>query len=314
MDVYRGVDSIPPGAELSVLSIGNFDGVHLAHTQICRLIKEEASRRGGRCAILTFDPHPLAVVAPERCPPLMTTLEEKIARLEERGVDAVIVQPFTAELALTPAEDFVRRIVHEGAGAQLVVVGFNFRFGKERAGDVDLLRAEGERCGFETLVLDPHILEGRRVSSTEIRRLLLEGDVEEAARRLGQHHVLEGLVVRGDGRGSRIGIPTANVDYPPVLVPANGVYACWVRLEGRSSPRLPAVTNVGERPTFEVSGRDRTVEAHLLEGGGDLYGRKIRVEFVARLREERKFPGPEALVAQIRLDAEEGRKRLRAAD
>ncbi|MEE9275943.1 MAG: riboflavin kinase, partial [bacterium] len=199
-------------------------------------------------------------------------------------------------------------------GARLVVVGFNFRFGKGRAGDVDLLRAEGERCGFETLVLDPHNLEGRRVSSSEIRRLLLEGDVEEAARRLGQHHVLEGLVVRGDGRGSRIGIPTANVDYPPVLVPANGVYACWVRLEGRSSPRLPAVTNVGERPTFEVSGRDRTVEAHLLEGGGDLYGRKIRVEFVARLREERKFPGPEALVAQIRLDAEEGRKRLRAAD
>jgi len=310
VDVFRSVASYPKGLGRTVLSVGNFDGVHLAHRDICRLIQEEAARRGGRNVILTFEPHPLTIVAPERRPPLMTTLEEKLARLDEQGVGAVVVEPFTRELAATSAEEFIRRIIHGALGAELVVVGFNFRFGRGRAGNVDLLRAEGERLGFEARVLEPYMFEGRRVSSSEIRALLLAGEVDKAARLLGQHHLIEGPVVRGDGRGRQIGIPTANVDYPPILIPANGVYACWVQIAGRASPRLPAVTNIGERPTFD--GRSRTVEAHLLEGGCDLYGRAIRVEFVSRLREERRFPGPEALVAQIRADVEEGRRRLGA--
>lgn len=310
MEVFEGVDAYDGESSPSILSIGNFDGVHLAHREICRLLREEAARRGGRSVILTFHPHPLSVVAPERQPPLMTTLEEKLARLEAQNVDAVVIEKFTPRLARTGAGDFARRIVGEGLRAALVVIGFNFRFGKGRAGNVELLRREGANAGFETRALEPFMFEGRRVSSTEIRKLLLGGEVEEAARLLARRHLIEGRVARGDGRGRRIGVPTANVDYPPVLIPENGVYACWAQIEGRESLRRPAVTNVGTRPTFGAKGR--TIEAHLLDWEGDLYGKPLRVEFVSRLREERKFSGPEELVAQIRLDIENGRKKLNA--
>ncbi|MDP7371663.1 MAG: bifunctional riboflavin kinase/FAD synthetase [Nitrospinota bacterium] len=308
MDVIRGVDSMPSGDGRTVLTIGNFDGVHLAHRHICRLIREAAGERGGRSVVLTFDPHPLSIVAPERRPPLMTTLEEKLARLETQGVDMVIVQPFTAELAGTEAGEFVRSILHEKIRTGLVFVGFNFHFGKGAAGNVALLRSEGERIGFETREIEAFMSVGQRVSSSAIRKLLLAGEVEEATRFLGGHHVIEGPVIEGDGRGRRIGVPTANVEYPPVLVPANGVYACWVRIGGRAGGLLPAVTNIGERPTF--GGKKITVEAHLLEGGRDFYGERVRVEFVSRLREERKFSGPDELVRQIRADIEVGKKRL----
>ncbi len=308
MDIIRGVDSMPSGDARTVLTIGNFDGVHLAHRHICRLIREAACERGGRSAILTFDPHPLSVVAPDRRLPLMTTLDEKLARLETQGVDLAIVQPFTAELARTEAGEFVRSILHERIRAGLVFVGFNFHFGKGAAGNVALLRSEGERLGFETRMIEAFMSEGQRVSSSAIRKLLLAGEVEEAARFLGGYHVIEGPVIEGDGRGRQIGVPTANVDYPPILVPANGVYACWVRIGDRTGAPLPAVTNIGERPTF--GGKKITVEAHLLEGGRDLYGERIRVEFVSRLREERKFSGADELVRQIRTDIEVGKKCL----
>lgn len=308
MEVYEGVDAYDSEGSPSVLSIGNFDGVHLAHREICRFIKEEAARRGGRSVILTFEPHPLSVVAPERRPPLMTTLGEKLARLEAGNIDAVVVEKFTPLLAQTEAGDFVRRIIGEGLKAALVVIGFNFRFGKGRAGNVELLQEAGADAGFETHVLEPYMFEGRRVSSTEIRKLLLSGAVEEAARRLGQHHMIEGRVVRGDGRGRQIGIPTANVDYPPILIPENGVYACRVQIDGRDGPRYPAVTNIGSRPTFDK--REVTLETHLLDWDGDLYEKSIRVEFVSRLREEKKFSGPDELVRQIHVDIENGRKKL----
>jgi len=308
LDVFRSVSSYPAGEARTVLTIGNFDGVHLAHREICRIIRAEAARRGARSAVLTFEPHPLSVVAPERRPALMTSLDEKLARLEAQEVDAVVVHPFTPEMARTPAEEFIRRLLHEGLRAERVVVGFNFRFGRGRAGDVDLLRAEGKKLGFETQTLEPFMFEGRRVSSTGIRRLLAAGEVEEAARLLGQPHLIAGPVIPGEGRGRMIGIPTANLAPPPVLVPADGVYACWARLGSRGARRLPAVTNIGNRPTFE--GARHSIETHLLEGGDDLYGAELRLEFVCRLREERKFPGPEALVAQIRKDIEEGRRRL----
>lgn len=238
----------------------------------------------------------------------MTTLEEKLARLETQDIDAVVVGKFTPELAQTEARDFVQHIVGEGLKAALVAIGFNFRFGKGRAGNVDLLQEVGASTGFETHVLDPFMFEGRRVSSTEIRKLLLSGSVEEAARRLGQHHLIEGKVVRGDGRGRQIGIPTANVDYPPILIPENGVYACRVQVDGREGLRHPAVTNIGNRPTFDK--REVTLETHLLDWEGDIYGKSIRVEFVSRLREEKKFSGPDELVRQIQVDIENGRNRL----
>ena len=308
MEVFEGVDAYDPEDSPSVLSIGNFDGVHLAHREICRFINREADRREGRSVILTFEPHPLSVVAPERRPPLMTTLDEKLSRLEDQNVGAVVVQEFTPSLAQTEAREFVRRIIGEGLKASLVAIGFNFRFGKGRAGNVDLLQDEGANAGFETHVLEPYMFEGRRVSSTEIRKLLLGGAVEEAARLLGQRHMIEGRVIRGDGRGRQIGIPTANVDYPPILIPENGVYACRVQIDGRKGARRPAVTNIGTRPTFDK--KEVTLETHLLDWDGDLYGKSIRVEFVSRLREEKKFSGPEELVRQIKLDIENGREKL----
>ncbi len=309
MEVFEGVDVYRCQNSPSILSIGNFDGVHLAHREICRFIKQEADRRGGQSVILTFDPHPLSVVSPERQPPLMTTLEEKLARLEEQSLDAVVIERFTPRLARTEARNFAREIIGKGLKASLVVIGFNFRFGKGRAGNVELLEREGADAGFETRVLDPYMFEGRRVSSTEIRKLLLSGAVEDAARLLGQCHLIEGKVVRGDGRGRQIGIPTANLDYPSVLIPENGVYACWVRLEGKNSRRYPAVVNIGRRPTFDR--KSLTFETHLLDWEGDLYGKSMRVEFVSRLREEKKFSGPKELVRQIRVDIENGRKKLR---
>ena len=257
---------------------------------------------------MTFEPHPLSVVAPERRPPLMTTLEEKLARLEAQDIDAVVIEKFTPRLAQTEARDFVGQIIGEGLKASLVAIGFNFRFGKGRAGNVELLQEEGANAGFETHVLEPYMFEGRRVSSTEIRKLLLGGAVEEAARLLGQHHMIGGRVVRGDGRGRQIGIPTANVDYPPILIPENGVYACRVQLDGREGLRHPAVTNIGNRPTFDK--KEVTLETHLLDWEEDIYGKSIRVEFVSRLREEKKFSGPQELVKQIHLDIENGREKL----
>jgi riboflavin kinase/FMN adenylyltransferase len=311
LEVIKGVDQMPPADQRSVLTIGNFDGVHLAHRHICGLIKKAAAERGGRSAILTFEPHPLSIVRPERSPPLMTTLGEKLARLEEEEIDLAIVEPFTPALAGMSAGEFVRSVLHEKIGAGLVFVGFNFHFGSGATGNVDVLRAEGGKLGFETRVLDAFMHQGRRVSSSEIRKLLLAGEVGEASKFLGRYHMIEGPVVRGDGRGRQIGVPTANIEYPPVLVPARGVYASWVQTGGRGSPRLPAVVNIGERPTFEKN--SVAIEAHLLEGGRDLYGENIRVEFVSRLREEKKFPGPDELVAQIRADIELGRKRLEEA-
>lgn len=311
MDVIRGGDVMPPLGGGTVLTIGNFDGVHLAHRHICQKIREASQERGARCAILTFDPHPLSVVAPDRCPPLMTTLDEKLARLEEQGVDIAFIEPFTSELAGMGAEEFIQRILHEKIQAGLVFVGFNFHFGKGAAGNVDLLRREGERLGFETREIEPFMSGGQRVSSSVVRKLLLAGRVAEAAEFLGGYHVIEGPVVEGDGRGRQIGVPTANVAYPPVLVPEKGVYACWVRIGGREAERLPAAVNIGERPTF--GGEKVSIEAHLLEGGRDLYGETIRVEFVSRLRDEMKFSGPEALVAQIRTDITAGREFLKNA-
>jgi riboflavin kinase / FMN adenylyltransferase len=311
LDVIRGADVMPPTGGDTVLSIGNFDGVHLAHRHICQQIKEAAHERGARCAILTFEPHPLSVVSPDRCPPLMTTLDEKLSRLEAQGVDMVFVEPFTPELAAMEAEEFIRKILHEKIQAGLIFVGFNFHFGKGAVGNVELLRHEGEGLGFETREIEPFMSSGQRVSSSVVRKLLLAGQVGEAAEFLGGFHAIEGPVIEGDGRGRQIGVPTANVAYPPILVPAKGVYACWVRIGGREAERLPAAVNIGDRPTF--GGKKVSIEAHLLEGGRDLYGEQIRVEFVSRLRDEMKFSGPEALVAQIRADIAAGREFLKNA-
>ena len=310
MEIIRGIHNIDSGCDDAVLSIGNFDGVHLAHKNICAKLREKAQSKDLKSVILTFDPHPLSIVAPERCPSLMTTLSEKIKRLENEGIDAMVVEPFTQKLSSFSPEELVTTYIVHGIRAKHVLVGFNFHFGKNREGNIEYLKTLGNEFDFLVDVFEPFSFQGKVVSSTEIRKMLTSGSVADANLLLGARHSLEGFVERGDGRGSKIGFPTANISPPLTLVPSMGVYACWSKVKSVSSEFLPTVLNIGNRPTFD--GQNVTIEAHLINWeGGDIYGKEIRLEFVERIRDEMKFSSVENLVQQIALDVEQALTILR---
>lgn len=289
---------LPDGG--SYVAIGVFDGVHRGH----RSVLADVCRAAGDATVvaLTFDPHPLAVVAPDHAPPLLGTVDQRVEWLTDEGVDVVGVLPF-GRIREWSAEAFVDVVLVRALGAELVAVGTDFRFGYDRTGDVETLRRSG---AFEVHAVDLLGEGDGPISSSAIRRLLSDGEVGLAADRLGRPHTVRGPVVRGDGRGRTIGVPTANVAVDPrVLLPANGVYAVTVRHEGR---RLAGVANVGTRPTFD--GSSVTVEAHVLDATPDLYGRVIDVSFVGRIRGERRFESVDALVGQIRDDIVVARRLL----
>ena len=291
------------------VTIGNFDGVHRGHQTLVAASVEEARRSGGTACALTFDPHPARVLDAARAGPALTTLEQKAELMAALGLDALVVVPFDAPRAGQDAESFVREVLAGALHARTVVVGTAFRFGHGRAGDAALLSSIGAALGFRVLPVPPVEHDGQPISSTRIRRVLADGQVDEAAALLGRWFFVDGTVDRGEGRGRTIGIPTANLDVINEALPARGVYAGWCRLLGaEGAPRWPAVVNVGQRPTF--AGRHVTVEAHLLDRDQDLYGRHMRLEFAVRLRDERAFDGAEALVAQIRRDIEASRRLL----
>ncbi|MDI3298158.1 MAG: bifunctional riboflavin kinase/FAD synthetase [Bacillota bacterium] len=302
------------------VAIGAFDGVHLGHRELIRRAVERARGEGGEAVALTFWPHPAYVLAPAGAPKLLTSREERARRIAALGVDALFEIPFSREIAAWPAERFVRELLVARLQVRTVVVGYNFTFGRGAEGRPETLRRLGEELGFETVVLEPVCDRGQPVSSSRIRALVEAGEVREAARLLGGPFRLEGRVVPGDRRGRALGFPTANLEPPEELLrPARGVYAGWAeRLEqegddgGGSAPRAAgrwrAVVNVGLRPTFD--GRRETVEAHLLDVQLDLYGARLAVDLVERLREERAFPSAEALRLQIAEDVEAARRRL----
>jgi riboflavin kinase/FMN adenylyltransferase len=289
----------------AVVTIGNFDGVHLGHLALVERAREEAGRRGVPTVALTFDPHPAAVLRAAGAPALLQSLDERVATLRAHGCERVEVLRFDAELATLSAEAFVEDLLVGRLGAEHVVVGENFRFGAGAGGDVALLRSLGERLGFEVDAVGLVDAGDGPVSSSALRALLGAGDLPAVARGLGRAFTLSGEVVHGEGRGRTIGVPTANVAVQPGrALPADGVYACWATPEGEG--RLPAVVNVGWRPTFD--GTTRTVEAHLLvDGAPDLYGRSLELAFVARIRGEERFDGVEALLARIGHDIEAAR-------
>ncbi len=294
----------------SVVTIGNFDGVHRGHLALIACTTAEATQRGARAVALTFDPHPAAVLRPDAVPAALQSLEERTALLRESGCDEVIVVPFDAAFAAQGPEEFVDRLLVDRLAAQLVVVGTNFRFGRAAAGDVALLIALGEQRGFGVEAVGLVDLGDGPVSSSALRSQLAAGDVEVVARGLGRPFSLTGEVVHGEGRGRTIGIPTANVAVAQGrALPADGVYACWAGTDG--GDRTAAVVNVGWRPTF--AGTSRSIEAHLLvDGGPDLYGQRLTLEFIARVRGEQRFDGVEALVARIHEDVRVARERLAA--
>jgi len=288
MRIFRSLEEAR-GFGPCALTIGNFDGVHAGHRRILRRVAAVARRYGWRPAALTFDPHPAIVVAPERAPRLLTTPLERCALMGEEGIEQVLILPFTRELSRLSPEEFARGILRERLDARAVLVGENFRFGYRHAGDTGLLEQLGRRLGFSTEALPAVSLRGRVVSSSTIRRLIEAGSVSAAARLLERPYRLEGEVVAGRGVGGRQTVPTLN------LAPCD---RSW-----------PSVTNVGHRPTF--GGGDLSVETHLLEPPGGAAPRTIRVEFLRRLREERRFPNPAALREQILRDAERARTYFR---
>lgn len=296
----------------SVIAPGNHDGVHLGHQALVRTARAHARAHGLRTVALTFDPHPSALLAPERAPAALTTIPRRRELLLRAGADDVIVQPFTREFAALGPEEFLEALREYGARA--LVVGPDFRFGRDRAGDVALLQRFGAHNGLAVIVEPPVLVDGVRVSSSAVREAIARGDVERAALLLGHVHEIEGEVVRGDQRGRKLGFPTANLRADDVLRPADGVYAVIARVldaQHAASAPLLGVANLGVRPTFEAG---RSLEVHLFEFDGDLYGKRMRVGFVTRVRPERKFGGVDELRAQLELDCTTARSTLNGAD
>jgi riboflavin kinase/FMN adenylyltransferase len=281
------------------LSIGNFDGVHRGHQRILRELVSQARGAGAPAVAMTFDPHPIQLLAPDRAPPHLTTLERKSELIEHCGVDVLIVVPTTLELLqLTPAE-FFAQVVRERLHVRAMVEGPNFFFGHNRAGDVRTLRELCDGAGLSLTVVAPVEYQGTTVSSSAIRRAIGAGRVADAVAMLGHPYQVEGVVSTGAARGREIGFPTANLTGITTLLPPDGVYAAMAQIDGT---RYPAAVNLGPNPTFGE--QQRKFEAHLIGYAGNLYGQSLRVQLLDRVRETRKFGGREELVAQLERDVE----------
>ncbi|TMQ10242.1 MAG: bifunctional riboflavin kinase/FAD synthetase [Deltaproteobacteria bacterium] len=303
MQVVYGHHNAPAWDEAAI-AIGNFDGVHVGHRALISRARELAEANAAVTVALTFDPHPSALLAPARAPRLLTSIERRIELLGEAGVDAVVVEPFTHELAGIAPNAFVDDVVIFALRARAIIVGYDFSYGQGRTGTVEALRAHGIHAGIEVAVVPAVTVDGEVAASTKIRGHLRAGDLVRAARMLGRPWDVDGTVVHGAERGRALGIPTANIRPEVELVVAPGIYAVTLRIEGGTA--LPAVASLGTNPTFVEDG-DLGLEVHVLDWSGDLYDRRVRTTFVARLRDERKFDSVDALMAQIARDIEQAR-------
>jgi riboflavin kinase/FMN adenylyltransferase len=311
MDVFPGHRSLSRTLREPAVAIGNFDGVHLGHQRLLERARAAAKTRGGEAVVLTFEPHPAKVLAPALAPPLLVTPARKLELIAAQGMDACVVEPFTAELAGSSPEWFTDELLARGLGVRHIVVGYDFTYGAKRAGNVESLRAAGQRLGFGVEVVSAVSKDGLVASSTKVREFVLEGNVAGARMLLGRPFDVDGRVVRGAGRGRTIGVPTANVAVDGEILPRPGVYAGLVgRLGDTSGAVHHAAINLGTNPTF-VSGGALSLEAHLLDFTGDIYDERVRVAFVARLRDEQRFPSIDALIAQIQRDIQSVREAAR---
>jgi riboflavin kinase / FMN adenylyltransferase len=291
----------PDNIQLNVswLAIGTFDGVHRGHQEIIRKLTAGAHAEKVPAVVLTFDPHPVAVVRPDKAPHTLTTVEERVALFEQLGVDVVITYPFNQEVAAQTAKSFLSHL-RQRLGFTHFWVGHDFAMGHNREGNIPALYQLGKDLGYQLHVVDPVNYSGKIVSSSQIRALLAEGRAQEASELLGRPYQLSGQVIEGAKRGRTIGIPTANLAIKMGrVIPSRGVYACLAHVNGKS---WKAVTNIGLRPTFETVIPTLTIEAHLLDFSRDLYGQTMNLEFISRIREEKKFTEVEALIAQIQQD------------
>jgi riboflavin kinase/FMN adenylyltransferase len=309
MKIITDLSEISKPLKNVVLTIGNFDGVHIGHQALFNQVIEKAESIDGTSVVITFEPHPIRVIKSNKHFPLITLYEQKVELIGATGVDTLICIPFTREFAAIPARTFVKEILCDQLGMKAIVVGQDYSFGRKREGDIFLLKEMAVAHGFDVIISEWIDLEGGRISSTEIRNLVREGGVEEAKKLLGRYYQVRGTVIRGRDRGGRLlGFPTANLTLYDELCPKGGVYAVTVEYQDTT---YQGVANIGYSPTFDNG--EFSVEVHILDFDQNIYERPIRVNFIRRLRGEKKFPGPEALSEQISLDIEKARELLSMA-
>ena len=306
MRVFSDIPQLRAHLGEPVATIGNFDGLHRGHRAILEKVLDRAREARGKSLLITFEPHPLAVLAPDRAPRMITTRRQKLTLLEQAGLEFVLILPFTLELAAVDAETFVKKHLAAGLGVKEGYVGANFNFGRARAGDADLLLRLCGDLGIHAEKVPEVRSLGSPISSSRIRRAILSGEVELAGELLGRPFTIEGTVMHGAGRGAGLGFPTANLRPAHDLIPQDGVYITEAVIDGDVRQ---SATNIGLRPTFADA--THVVETHLLDGTLDLYERPIEVRFLARLRPELKFDSPQALVDQVRRDIERAREFFR---
>ncbi|OPY78873.1 MAG: Riboflavin biosynthesis protein RibF [Syntrophorhabdus sp. PtaU1.Bin058] len=302
MKIFESLD-IPERFTRPVLTIGNYDGIHVGHRKIIEQVKQKAKELSGTSMLMTFHPHPMSVLRPEKYTRIITPLHVKKRLIEETGIDVLIIVPFNTEFRNIEAEGFIKEVLIDRLGVAGIVVGYDFRFGKNGAGDIGMLRGFVEDYDLYLGVVDAVTVDGEKVGSNMIRKLIAAGDVDKAKRLLERPHMIDGVVVRGDGRGREIGFPTINLATVFELVPKEGVYITEVKI---SEKMYPSVTNIGHNPTFNDN-RELTVETHIIGFSGDLYGERVYLYFHKRLRPEMKFRSVEELRARITKDVETAR-------
>ena len=309
MHIHRDLTQLP-ALKRAVITIGTFDGVHTGHRHIIRQLQQAAAACDGETVIITFDPHPREVLQPGSNPiHLLTTLDEKIALLSAQGIDHLVIVPFTREFSELSAQAYLEDFLISMFRPHTIIIGYDHRFGHNREGGLELLEAEQNRYGFRLIEIPQQIVHDLTVSSTKIRKSLQDGNVHLANELLGYHYFLEGTVIHGDKMGRKLGYPTANIQLPDPrkLIPAQGIYAIRVHVEGHAQP-LNGVMSIGTRPTF--NGNDLRLEAHIFDFSGDLYDQVIRVEMISYIRANQKFDNIEALIAQMDKDSELARTML----
>ncbi len=312
MKVIESIDEIDTPFLNAVITIGNFDGVHKGHAALMAAVGDKAREIGGTAIVMTFEPHPLKVLRNGASPPLITLYEQKKELIESAGIDVLVCLDFTAEFAALDPEYFVEKILVEKIGMKAIVAGRDYAFGKNRRGNIDFLNAMGKRLGYEVIIpgwidCNGSLDTNDRISSTRIRETVMSGEVEKASDMLGRFYQIRGEVVKGRNRGGKLlGFPTANINFQDELCPKYGVYAVIAEIDGKC---IDGVANIGVSPTF--GDEMFTAEAHLFDFSSDIYGKKIRLNFISRLRDEKKFSGLDELSAQIKKDSEKARLLLK---
>ena len=306
MKTIHQIDNIPEELTGSYLTIGNFDGVHRGHQYLFRHLVNQARNAQRPAVVLTFDPHPKMVLHPDRRPfYLITSIEEKIRLIETQDVDGLIIIPFNIDFSKITAREFVYDLLWEKLRIKKILIGHDYTFGKGKEGNEAFLVAQGQKLGFDVEVMGAFQVEETIISSTRVRNAILEGNVKTAAAWLGRPYNLVGKVIPGHNRGAGLGFPTANIEPEKELVPARGVYAAWARIDDQT---YGSVLNIGMNPTFDDN--KMSIEVHLLDFRGDIYGKTLEILFIEKLRDEKKFNGPAELIVQIRKDVEQARTQL----